>query len=188
MSKPNTKINVSGKSIERNDLPQLLSDSDEDIAAFVDALFDACVRQDLDEDEAMQVLDASLETGDVVTEKPRIDLSGFYADDSPHFYCDKNLPEEEVNRLCDEFFEEVERGEKSLIMEAIKQADAIMALEGFKKTKLAIKTDEAVLAGQVTFKQVADEMVEYAKIHKKLDGFLESRMWIKDKTGEKTGV
>ena len=61
--------------------------------------------------------------------------------------------------------------------EAIKQADAIMALEGFKKTKLAIKTDEAVLAGQVTFKQVADEMVEYAKIHKNLDGFLESRQW-----------
>ena len=41
MSKPNTKINVSGKSIDRNDLPQLLSDSDEDIAAFVDAFFDA---------------------------------------------------------------------------------------------------------------------------------------------------
>lgn len=61
--------------------------------------------------------------------------------------------------------------------EAIKQADAIMALEGFVKTPLATKTDEAVLAGRATFKQVADEMVEYAKTHKNLNGFLESRTW-----------
>jgi hypothetical protein len=60
MSKPNTKINVSGKSIERNDLPQLLSDSDEDIAAFVDAFFDACVRRDLSESESMELLDTHL--------------------------------------------------------------------------------------------------------------------------------
>lgn len=188
MSKPNTKINVSNKSIERNDLPQLLSDSDEDIAAFVDAFFDACVRQDLDKDEAMQVLDASLETGDVVTEKPRIDLSGFYADDSPHFYCDKNLPEEEVNRLCDEFFEEVECGERSRIREAIKQGNAIMALEGFQPDALTNAIDMAVIAGRVTHGQAADEMASYAKEHKSLDGFLESRTWIKNKTGEKTGV
>ena len=63
------------------------------------------------------------------------------------------------------------------IEEAIKQADAIMALEGFQKTQLATKTDEAVLSGRATFKQVADEMVEYAKNHKNSDGFLESRQW-----------
>ena len=61
MSKPNTKINVSDKSIERNDLPQLLSDSDEDIAAFVDAFFDACVKHNLSESESMELLDTHFE-------------------------------------------------------------------------------------------------------------------------------
>ena len=148
MSKPNTKINVSGKSIERDDLPQLLSDSDEDIAAYVDAFFDACVRQDLDEDEAMQVLDASLETGDVVTEKPRIDLSGFYADDSPHFYCDKNLPEEEVNRLCDALFAEVDQAQELKLREAIRQVSTMFSLDEFESDRIFRVIREATHSGQ----------------------------------------
>lgn len=64
--------------------------------------------------------------------------------------------------------------------EVIKQTDAIMALEGFQKTTLSKTIDDAVIAGRVTNSQAADEMVEYAKIHKSLDGFLESRTWLKN--------
>ena len=87
MSKPNTKINVSGKSIDRNDLPQLLSDSDEDIAAFVDAFFDACVRRDLSESESMELLDTHFEQQNE-PQKIEIDLTSFYAseDNEPHEY------------------------------------------------------------------------------------------------------
>ena len=63
------------------------------------------------------------------------------------------------------------------IEEAIKQADAIFALEGFQPSVQKRAIDNAVLNGRVTFKQAADEMAEYAKTHKNLDGFLKSRQW-----------
>ena len=50
-------------------------------------------------------------------------------------------------------------------LDAIRQADAIMALEGFQPTdemKNEMKiVQNAVLAGRVTFRQVADEMRDY---------------------------
>lgn len=64
--------------------------------------------------------------------------------------------------------------------EVIKQTDAIMALEGFQKTALSKTIDDAVISGLVTNSQAADEMVAYAKTHKSLDGFLESRTWLKN--------
>jgi hypothetical protein len=63
------------------------------------------------------------------------------------------------------------------IKDAIQQTDAIFALEGFEPTALIRAIDVAVLAGRVTFTQVAGEMVEYAKQHKTTDGFIESRSW-----------
>ena len=61
--------------------------------------------------------------------------------------------------------------------ETIKQVDAIFALEGFEKTELKRRADEAVLSGRATFKQVADEMAVYAKEHRTLAGFIETRSW-----------
>lgn len=107
MSKPNTKINVSGKSIERDDLPQLLSDSDEDIAAFVDAFFDACVRRDLSESESMELLDTHFEQQNE-PQKNEIDLTSFYAseDNEPHEYeALKILSDEEVQTIVGDVFD-----------------------------------------------------------------------------------
>lgn len=107
MSKLNTKINVSGKSIERNDLPQLLSDSDEDIAAFVDAFFDACVKHNLSESESMELLDAHFEQQSE-PQKIEIDLTSFYAseDNEPHEYkALKILSDKEVQTIVDDVFD-----------------------------------------------------------------------------------
>jgi predicted RNA-binding protein with PIN domain len=67
--------------------------------------------------------------------------------------------------------------EKEKIQEAIKQADAIFALEGFEPTEQIRAIDAAVLAGRVTRTQATQEMVEYVKEHKTTDGFIESRAW-----------
>lgn len=64
--------------------------------------------------------------------------------------------------------------------EAMKQVDAIFALEGFQPDSLSMAIDEAVLSGRITNGQAADEMVSYAKEHKSLDGFHESRDWLKE--------
>jgi dephospho-CoA kinase len=63
------------------------------------------------------------------------------------------------------------------IKDAIKQTDAIFALEGFEPTDEMRAIDAAVLAGRVTRSQVAKEIVEYAKQHKTIDGFIQSRAW-----------
>ncbi|WP_201766176.1 antitoxin VbhA family protein [Verminephrobacter aporrectodeae] len=68
--------------------------------------------------------------------------------------------------------------DKERLQEAIKQTDAIFALEGFEPTEQIRATDAAVLAGRVTFSQVADEVRDYAMKNKTLDGFIESRPWI----------
>ena len=109
MNKPNTKINVSDKSIERDDLPQLLSDSDEDIAAFVDAFFDACVKHNLSESESMELLDTHFEQQSE-PQKIEIDLTSFYAseDNEPHEHFDKavkfGVTEAEAQAIVDDVF------------------------------------------------------------------------------------
>ena len=60
---------------------------------------------------------------------------------------------------------------------AIRQRDGIMALSGFKPTPLSRAIDEAVLAGRTTFAQARAEIIEWAKEHKSLDGFLATRSW-----------
>lgn len=107
MSKPNTKINLSGKSIERNDLPQLLSDSDEDIAAFVDAFFDACVKHNLSESESMELLDTHFEQQSE-PQKIEIDLTSFYASEDnepPEYEALKILSDKEVQTIVDGVFD-----------------------------------------------------------------------------------
>ena len=63
------------------------------------------------------------------------------------------------------------------IKEAIRQTDAIFALEGFETTDEMRAVDAAVLAGRITFGQAAEEMRDYAMEHKTMKGFVESRPW-----------
>jgi hypothetical protein len=62
-------------------------------------------------------------------------------------------------------------------LEAIEQTNAIFAFEGFQPTPGSRLIDTAVLAGRVTRNQVAKEMLEYATLHKNIEGFIESRSW-----------
>lgn len=63
------------------------------------------------------------------------------------------------------------------LREAIRQTDAIFALEGFEPTAQYRAINEAVLAGRVTNAQVIAEMVDYFSTQKKVDGFLATRAW-----------
>lgn len=67
--------------------------------------------------------------------------------------------------------------DRKAIIEAIEQADAIFALEDFQPTEEMQRIDEAVLAGRVSYAQVADELREYAINHKSARGFLQTRAW-----------
>lgn len=85
--------------------------SDEEIAAFVDRYFDACIKHELSEAEAMKLFDAHCEV-QAEAKQPKIDLTPFYTseDNVPHEYEEiRILSKEEVANLVDGFFEEVER-------------------------------------------------------------------------------
>ncbi|MBO4576626.1 MAG: antitoxin VbhA family protein [Neisseriaceae bacterium] len=62
-------------------------------------------------------------------------------------------------------------------LNAIRQADAIMALEGFQPTDDMKIVQKAVLSGRTTFRQVINEMRDYVAIHKTIDGFIQTRQW-----------
>ena len=63
------------------------------------------------------------------------------------------------------------------LREAIRQTDAIFALEGFEPTAQSRAINNAVLAGRVTHAQVIAEMVDYFTTQKKVDGFVATRAW-----------
>lgn len=67
--------------------------------------------------------------------------------------------------------------DEARMREAMQQRDAIFRLEGFEPDAEARVMDAAILAGRVTVKQLGDELVAYAKQHKSLDGFIQSRPW-----------
>lgn len=62
-------------------------------------------------------------------------------------------------------------------LDAIVQTDAIFALEGFEPTDQVRAIDAAVLAGRISYAQVAQEMKQYTQQHKTVDGFVASRSW-----------
>ena len=62
-------------------------------------------------------------------------------------------------------------------LDAIAQTDAICALEGFAPTDQIRAIDAAVLAGRVSYAQVAEEMTQYARQHLGVEGFVASRPW-----------
>jgi hypothetical protein len=55
--------------------------------------------------------------------------------------------------------------------DAIKQTDAIFALEGFEPTEQIHGIRAAVLAGRATYPQAIKKMCEYVTQNKTLDGF-----------------
>ena len=62
-------------------------------------------------------------------------------------------------------------------LDAIAQTDAIFALEGFAPTDQIRAIDAAVLAGRVSYAQVAEEMTQYARQHLGVERFVASRPW-----------
>ncbi len=62
--------------------------------------------------------------------------------------------------------------------EAIRQVDAIFALEGFYPTEQIRIIDAALVAGRVTATQAVEELAAYVREHKTMKGFLESRPWV----------
>lgn len=62
---------------------------------------------------------------------------------------------------------------------AISETDAIMRLEGFEKNARSYAIDEAVFAGRITYDSAVKEMCAWVAEHKSLEGFDESREWLK---------
>jgi len=67
--------------------------------------------------------------------------------------------------------------EVATMIESIRQRDAIFAFEGFEPDAQRRAIDAALLAGRITNDQVVEEMIAYAKEHKTVRGFIESRPW-----------
>lgn len=67
--------------------------------------------------------------------------------------------------------------EKRKMQAAMEQTDGIFALEGFTPTEQRKQICAAILAGKVTHQQVIAELLDFAKQHKTVEGFVESRTW-----------
>lgn len=70
--------------------------------------------------------------------------------------------------------EQIERTKK-----AISETAAIMRLEGFEKNARSHAIDEAVLSGRITYDGAIKEMCAWVAEHKNLEGFDETREWLK---------
>jgi hypothetical protein len=57
------------------------------------------------------------------------------------------------------------------------QSEAIFRLEGMRPTPTSEAIKEAVIAGRVSGSQASEELIEWAKQHQSLDGFIASRAW-----------
>lgn len=114
MNKPRkNEVMIDDKRIDLDEFPNPIEcgDSDEEITEFVDRYFDACVKHDVNEHEAMRLMDAHFEQLDE-PQKPKIDLTPFYAsaDNVPHeFEAVGVTSEAETAKFVDEFFEDVEK-------------------------------------------------------------------------------
>ncbi len=63
------------------------------------------------------------------------------------------------------------------IRAAFEQSEAIFRLEGMHPTPTSEAIKEAVIAGRVSGSQASEELIEWAKQHQSLDGFIASRAW-----------
>ena len=71
----------------------------------------------------------------------------------------------------------MDTAERARMAEAIRQTEAIWALEGFEPTPHNKAINEAMLKGRVTPSQVIAELKDYVRQHKTMDGFVSSRSW-----------
>ncbi len=69
--------------------------------------------------------------------------------------------------------------ERNRLAWALAQRDGIMSLEGMEPTPFRKKIDEALLAGRVDVRTVDKELDAWVQEHKTLEGFLETRSWMK---------
>lgn len=56
-------------------------------------------------------------------------------------------------------------------------ADAIFRLEGFEKTEMMRKIDEAISLGKASSESVYTELLAYIEENKTVDGFLDGKEW-----------
>ena len=63
------------------------------------------------------------------------------------------------------------------IRAAFEQSEAIFRLEGMHSNPTSEAIKEAVIAGRVSGSQASAELIEWAKQHQSLDGFIASRAW-----------
>ena len=71
----------------------------------------------------------------------------------------------------------MDAAERARMAEAIRQAEAIWALDGFEPTPDNKAINEAILEGRVTPSQMIAELKDYVREHKTMDGFVASRAW-----------
>ena len=74
----------------------------------------------------------------------------------------------------------MDAAERTRMAKAIRQTDAIFALDGFEPTPHSKAINEAMLEGRVTPSQVIAELKAYLREHKTMDGFVASRSWASD--------
>lgn len=86
------------------------------------------------------------------------------------YLLDKYLPKEIVM----EIFET----QPKVTDQITKQVDGIFALEGLYPNDLTRTLRQARLDGKITASVLGEELLEYAKKHKSLEGFAESRSWL----------
>ena len=72
----------------------------------------------------------------------------------------------------------IDKSEKT-ISKAERQVDAIFALEGFFPDDLAVQLRHARAEGKIISGARGKELLDYAEKHQSLDGFAESRVWLK---------
>lgn len=71
----------------------------------------------------------------------------------------------------------MDAAERARMAYAIRQTEAIFALDGFDPTPDSKAINEAMLEGRVTPSQVIAELKAYLREHKTMDGFVSSRSW-----------
>lgn len=71
----------------------------------------------------------------------------------------------------------MDAAERARMAEAIRQTEAIFALDGFDPTPDSRAINEAILDGRVTPSQMIAELKAYLREHKTMDGFVASRSW-----------
>lgn len=69
------------------------------------------------------------------------------------------------------------REQRVLYVAAMKQTEAMVALEGMQPTAQDKAATAAIVAGRVAPEQAREELLAYVREHQTMRGFIESRSW-----------